>query len=593
MPEQPTRVAHAAFPKGQPSLPRRDPLGTMFQDDDVAARWPTGGSPGLPPWRLAWVTLLPCRANLADRHAAEAVRARRDGQALRGLECSDPGCDLSVLSAWRDRCLAGGADDLFLATLRERGRARGWLQTRGQPRTDATQVRAAMRVLTRLERVAATRRAALQAVATIAPTWLQGAAPLAWEERSGKRLEATRLPRAPAQREASVQTVGEEGEAVLDALDASAAPEGLRTLPRLDPLRRGWHHHDARLTDPTTSAGHPAASRVRCKTTQAWPRAAEALPSPSDPDARYRHKRETSWVGSMGQGSATWEPTAPHLRTQGHTTTAAVHAARWTADSPQALGDQDLAPGEPWGAAASSDADLLVRRQADHGLTRRGPARPHPPGHAQVAGASTVTDFPGDGEHPPGEGPQGQAAARWPERLDHPGIACMQGRFAQHDCGACPARPFGTQATQAARSLTLQPQAPWEARHATRAWDAREEGQQRAQRRAGLEGTLSQGVRRCGRRGARSRGLAKTHVPHVAPAAAIPSDRLVAGLDERPRAQTRLARFAARAPPGARKPGAGAACSPPEVLAPPPQSTPCCMASLVPIVDYNNNDCLT
>ena len=46
--------------------------------------------------------------------------------------------------------------------------------------------------------------------------------------------------------------------------------------------------------------------------------------------------------------SETCEPTAPHLLTQVHTTTAAVHEAMCTAEIHQALVDKDLAPGEHW-----------------------------------------------------------------------------------------------------------------------------------------------------------------------------------------------------------------------------------------------------
>ena len=58
----------------------------------------------------------------------------------------------------------------------------------------------------------------------------------------------------------------------------------------------------------------------------------------------------------------------------------------------------------------------------------------------------------------------------------------------------------------------------------------------------------SQGVRAFGLRRTRYRGLAKTHLQHVATAAAINIDRAVAWLDERPRAATRTSRFAALAP---------------------------------------------
>ena len=36
VPEEPARVARAAFPKGHPYLILRDALGTIFHDDDCA-----------------------------------------------------------------------------------------------------------------------------------------------------------------------------------------------------------------------------------------------------------------------------------------------------------------------------------------------------------------------------------------------------------------------------------------------------------------------------------------------------------------------------------------------------------------------------
>ena len=108
-------------------------------------------------------------------------------------------------------------------------------------------------------------------------------------------------------------------------------------------------------------------------------------------------------------------------------------------------------------------------------------------------------------------------------------------------------RTFCTQAAQAAQTLTLHPQAAFEALQAARAWYRSTEGRQRYHRRADVEGTLSQGVRGFGLRYARSRGLTKTHFQHVATAAAINVDRMVAWRNERPRAKTRTSRVAALA----------------------------------------------
>ena len=82
VPEEAARVARAAFRKGSPLLELRDELGTIFADADFADLFPARGRPGLPPWRLALVTVLQFRENLPDRQAAEAVRARIDWRYL-------------------------------------------------------------------------------------------------------------------------------------------------------------------------------------------------------------------------------------------------------------------------------------------------------------------------------------------------------------------------------------------------------------------------------------------------------------------------------------------------------------------------------
>jgi transposase len=548
VPAETARVAQAAFPHGTPYLTFRDELGPIFQDEDFAALFPTCGQPGLPPWRLALVTLMQFRENLADRQAAEAVRARIDWKYLLGLELTDPGFDFSVLSEFRDRLLAGRAEALLLDKLLERCRALGLLKARGQQRTDATHVLAAIRRLNRLELVAETLRAALNDLATVAPAWLQSIVPPEWYERYGKRIEDTHLPREQAKREAYAQTIGEDGFALLDALDATEAPPNLRALPSIETLCRTWHRHYARTPDEAAGDQEPPVYRVRFRPNRDLPPAAEGVESPYDTDARYRHKRETQWTGYMVHVSETCEPTAPHLLTHVHTTTAAVHEARCTAPIQQALVEKDLPPSEHLVDAAYIDAELLVSSQQDYGITLRGPARPNPNWQAKVEGAYTLADFVVDWERQQVHCPQGKAAASWAERVDATGRVYIQVRFRQQDCRACDARAFCTQATQAARALTLHPQAEFEALQAARAWYRSAEGQERYQRRAGVEGTLSQGVRGFGLRYARYRGLKKTHVQHVATAAAINVDRIIAWLSERPRAKTRTSRFAALAP---------------------------------------------
>jgi len=225
VPEATARVARAAFRKGDPLLELRDELGAIFADADFADLFPGLGQPGLPPWRLALVTLLQFRENLPDRQAADAVRARIDWKYLLDLELTDPGFDHSVLCEFRSRLLAGGAEERLSGKLLEACQARGLLKARGRQRTDSTRVLASIRALNRLELVGETLRASLNELATVAPDWLRGVAPKDWYGRYAHRVEDGRLPRAEAEREAYARTVGEDGFALLDLLDAPETPE--------------------------------------------------------------------------------------------------------------------------------------------------------------------------------------------------------------------------------------------------------------------------------------------------------------------------------------------------------------------------------
>jgi len=292
-----------------------------------------------------------------------------------------------VLSEFRDRLLAGSAEEVLLDKLLERCRALNLLTARGQQRTDSTHVLAAIRVLNRLELVAETLRAALNSVATVAPDWLQALAPLAWYERYSRRIEESRLPKVTAARDAYAHTVGEDGFLLLDALETPEAPEGLRELPSLEALRRTWQRHYERTVRAPASPGEPPEYAVRFKASRELPPAAEGIESPYDVEARYRHKRDTQWTGYMVHVSETCEPTAPHLLTHVHTTPATVHEAQCTEPIQQALVEKDVPPHEHLVDAAYISAALLVSSREEQDIILRGPTRPSQGWQTQVEGA--------------------------------------------------------------------------------------------------------------------------------------------------------------------------------------------------------------
>jgi transposase len=243
------RVARAAFPKGTAVMRLRDEFGALYEDEDFAALYPRRGQSGLPPWRLALVTVLQFLQHLSDRQAADAVQARIDWKYALGLELTDPGFHFSVLTEFRARLVAGNAELLLLDTMLERFKARGLVKARGKQRTDSTHVLAAVHDLHLLELVAETLRAALDDLAAVAPDWLRGVARPDWFERYGRRVEDYRLPRRRAEREAFALTVGADGFALLEALDAPDAPAVARAVPMVATLRDVWRIHYARERD--------------------------------------------------------------------------------------------------------------------------------------------------------------------------------------------------------------------------------------------------------------------------------------------------------------------------------------------------------
>src|SRR5712692_1532394 len=156
--EETARVARAANPKGNVCMRMRDELGSIYHDQMFTALFPRRGQPAEAPWRLALVTVMQYMEGLSDRQAAEAVRERIDWKYALSLELTDPGFDFSLLSEFRTRLLAHGAERRLFDLLLPQFGERGWIKARGNQRTDSTHVRASIRTLRRLECVGETMR---------------------------------------------------------------------------------------------------------------------------------------------------------------------------------------------------------------------------------------------------------------------------------------------------------------------------------------------------------------------------------------------------------------------------------------------------
>jgi len=547
VPPATTRVAQAAFPKGNISMKLRERVGTIIHDEDFVALFSKEGAPGLSPWRLAMVTILQFHEHLSDRQAAEAVRARIDWKYVLSLELTDPGFDFSVLSEFRARLIKGGAEELLLEKLLECCRALGLVKARGQQRTDSTHVVAAVRLMHRLELVGETLRAAVNDLAVQAPDWVRAVARADWYERYRRRSEQGRLPKGKDARESYAKTVGEDGFHLLDALAAPTTPAHLRELSSVKTLPVIWAQQYERLTGPKSSGGSSGRSPVRWKEIKELPRAAEQLESPYDRDARYRTKRDTHWLGYMVHYTETCDRTKVSLITHVHTTPATVPDSQCTALIQDALGRRQLTPREHIVDAGYIDAELLVSSAQDHHITLVGPTRPQAGWQTKVAGAYSNNQVLVDWERKQVRCPQGKWSLPWREPRNPSRDPWFPARFRTEACAACPTRALCTRSPHQARFLKLLPRAQYEALQAARATHATEAGQKRYARRAGIEGTISQSVRSFGARRTRYRGLPKTHLQQVITAVAINVRRIIAWFDKVPKATTRTSHFAALA----------------------------------------------
>lgn len=533
VPAETARVARAVFPQGNIYMRIRDEIGVLYEDEAFAPLFSARGQPAVAPWRLALVTLMQYVEGLADRQAADAVRSRIDWKYALNLELTDPGFDHTVLCEFRARLIAGSAEQLLLDTLLQVCRERKLLKARGRQRTDSTHVVAAIRTLSRLENVGATLCHALNTLAVVAPEWVQSHSEPSWVERYSGRSEEYRLPKGAAERVAWAETVGTDGHELLAALYADASPEWLRQLPAVETLRQVW-----------VQQYYLTAEKVQWRTAEAQglPPSAVGLRSPHDPEARYSDKGGTTWVGYKVHLTETCDEANPRLITQVETTPATVPDHAVLDAVHEHLSTKALLPREHVVDGGYVHAELLVRSQQAHGVELWGPAHPDTAWQAQAGKGFAATDFTFAWDQQRARCPGGQTSSSWQETTDRYGKAQVKIKFAVRACQPCAHRAACTRIAR--RLLTVRPQDEFLALEHARQREKTAAYAACYAKRAGVEGSLSQAVRRGGLRRARYVGLAKTHLQNVLTAAALNLVRLSNWLAEVPLAKTRRSPFA-------------------------------------------------
>jgi transposase len=272
---------------------------------------------------------------------------------------------------------------------------------------------------------------------------------------------------------------------------------------------------------------------------------AELIASPYDPEARYSTKRDVQWVGYKVHLTETCDEGHPHLITQVMTTPATTPDGVMGLTIQQDLAQRDLLPSSHLLDSGYVDAELLVTAQTEHQIDVVGPTFGSYSRQRLEGQGYDLSAFVLDWEAKQARCPQGQTSVKWTPGRDVSGAPVVRIRFDTATCRACPARQACTWAKNAPRQLTVRPQAQHEAIQAARQRQETAEFKAQYARRAGIEGTHAQGIRRCGLRQSRYLGLGKVHLQHLATAVALNIVRLGEWWLGTPQAKTRCSPFAA------------------------------------------------
>lgn len=514
VPEETARVAKAVFRKGNPYLRMRDAFGVVFVGGNWEDLFKYVGRPAESPGLLALVTVLQFCEGLTDRQAADAVRARIDWKYALGLGMDDEGFDHTVLTEFRGRIVAHGAEERILRDLLVRLQEAGLLEGKRVQRADSTRVLAAIREVNRLELVAATLRHVLEVLAVANPAWLRAQVPANWAERYGPRFEEYRLPKETKERVALVESIGQDGWMLLEALRTDEhAPDGIAAV---DTMRRIWTQQ-YRLDE----------TPIRWRAQDELPAAAELIQSPFDLDARWSYKRSETWTGYKVHFTETCDPANPRFITDVQTTPATTPDVEALESIQESLVAQDLVPDQLVVDAGYVSAGHLVKA-AQRGILLVGPTLDDTSWQARSPDALDLTKFKIDWDQQSVTCPQGHQSRVWSKSKSDHGLEVIQVTFAKENCSSCPVRLSCTRGQ--ARRLKLRTQTAHQALESARQHQKSTAFRESYRLRAGVEAAFSQAVRGFDLRRSPYLGLAKTHLHNTFVATAINFTRAAAWL---------------------------------------------------------------
>ena len=346
--------------------------------------------------------------------------------------------------------------------------------------------------------------------------------------------------------------------ALLCAIGDSGGPPWLRELPAVEVLRRVLMQNYLITTDATGRE----VIRAREADTDGLPPGRTRLSSPYDTDARWAAKGDDLyWNGYKIHVTETCDPPEPapgggdsggdsgrerpNVIVGVATTDATVPDARMTDSIHAALAARDLLPAEHFVDSGYPSAALVVDSMRRWGVTLISPLLADQSRQAKAGGGYDRACFTIDFDTEQARCPQGKTSTWWSPATQR-GTDAIVIKFAAATCRGCPVRDQCTRSVspRVGRQLTVPAREVYQTQLAARATQDTPDWQTRYTVRAGVEGTIRQGVAVTGMRCARYRGLSKTRLEHVFTAVALNLIRLDAYWNGRPLDRTRTSHLA-------------------------------------------------
>jgi len=197
-------------------------------------------------------------------------------------------------------------------------------------------------------------RAALNAIASVAPDWLRACTSPAWFDRYSHSIEESRLPKGQAERQQYAELIGADGSSLLSLVYESSISAFLHKLPAVQLLRQTWiFQYDA------------DEGRLRWRKAEDLPPSGLRYDSPYDPEAHDGNQRSIIWTGYKLHVTETCDDNELHSITHVETTSAGVTDSELSAPIHDALAKKALLPQKHLMDSGSVDADLLVKSQRE------------------------------------------------------------------------------------------------------------------------------------------------------------------------------------------------------------------------------------